>query len=211
MRLEDSDAPPTGMLAIRQTGKSALRNRLLDNGTGGGAYGLRRQSGAATALSPNSARLMIPTAFPKRCRAARRPYSRSPSRDHGQCKCVCRANGPGERAALVGRDSRRAFPDRHFLAVLGSRGRSPHHPLAKQPTAKRAARLARFFQRNPFWTLPPFPPIHRIFMTFHFCKFVTPKIKIAPDQIICPENGRAGATRPATMGNPAPLRSMHYA
>src|SRR5882724_11889301 len=24
--------------------------------------------------------------------------------------------------------------DRNFLAVLGSRGRSPHHPLAKQPT-----------------------------------------------------------------------------
>ena|SRR5882724_2931763 len=149
MRLEDSDAPPTGMLAIRQTGKSALRNRLLDNGTGGGAYGLRRQSGAATALSPNSARLMIPTAFPKRCRAARRPYSRSPSRDHGQCKCVCRANGPGERAALVGRDSRRAFPDRHFLAVVGRASSRAKHLLAKQPTTRQSGCLTvRVFVYN---------------------------------------------------------------
>ena len=36
----------------------------------GGAYGVRRQSGAATALSHNPAGLMIPTALQKRCRAS---------------------------------------------------------------------------------------------------------------------------------------------
>src|SRR5882724_4180064 len=45
-------------------------NRLRDYGTGGGAYGVRRQSGAATALSYNPAGLMIPTALQKRCRAS---------------------------------------------------------------------------------------------------------------------------------------------
>src|SRR5882724_5393060 len=53
----------------RQNPVTTWFNRLLDNGTGGGAYGVRRQSGAATALS-HPAYLMFPTALQKRCRAA---------------------------------------------------------------------------------------------------------------------------------------------
>src|SRR5882724_10921863 len=53
----------------RQNPVTTWFNRLLDNGTGGGAYGVRRQSGAATALS-HPAYLMFPTAVRKRCRAA---------------------------------------------------------------------------------------------------------------------------------------------
>src|SRR5882724_8456067 len=43
---------------------------LPDNGTGGGAYGVLRRSGAATALSHNPAGLMIPTTLQERCRAS---------------------------------------------------------------------------------------------------------------------------------------------
>src|SRR5882724_7635501 len=67
-------------------------NRLRDYGTGGGAYGVRRQSGAATALSYNPAGLLIPTALQERCRASLATTVHIHARqsgDHGQFKCVC--------------------------------------------------------------------------------------------------------------------------